>query len=136
LDGEGGATDDPIDVVTGEMFFAQQDLALPGVLPLVLNRRHGSGYRHGRLFGSGWASTLEQRIEIDDKEIRLLLEDGRILRYPIPADGERVMPTRGPRWPLTWDGDGIVTVDQGDLGQTLHFPPGGSGPGRGVRSLR
>jgi RHS repeat-associated protein len=129
LDGEGGATDDPVDVVTGEMFLAQQDLTLPGVLPLVLSRRHGSNYRHGRLFGSSWASTLEQRVEIDDQEIRLLLEDGRILRYPVPADGERVMPTRGPRWPLISGGDGAVTVEQGDLGQTLHFLPDGPEPG-------
>lgn len=131
--GSGGATDDPIDVVTGGMFFPQEDLELPGVLPLVLNRRHASDYAGGRFFGTSWASTLDQRISIEEEEIRLTLEDGRILHYRCPgAVGERVMPTHGPRWPLTWDpGHDLVTVEQGDLGRFLHFPAGSLEPGTG-----
>jgi hypothetical protein len=101
-DGESGATDDPVDVVTGEMFLPQQDLTLPGVLPLVLNRRHGSAFRHGRFFGTTWSSTLDQRVEVAEQEIRLLIEDGRIHRrwerrtrpaLPWPA----LAPDLGPR---------------------------------------
>jgi hypothetical protein len=61
LDGEGGSSEDPIDLVSGEMFLPQTDLVLPGELPLVLERRHGSAYRYGRFFGSTWSSTLDQR---------------------------------------------------------------------------
>ena len=126
LDGEGGATDDPIDLVTGEMFLPQQDLALSGVLPLALERRHGSAYRHGRCFGVTWASTLDQRVEIDDDGIHLALEDGRVLHYPVPTvHGQKVMPSHGPRWPLAWDRTGdVIAVELGDRGWTLHFPPG------------
>ncbi|MEU8033631.1 DUF6531 domain-containing protein, partial [Streptomyces sp. NPDC049099] len=42
---------DPVDVASGEMVLGQTDLALPGVLPLVLQRAHISGYRYGRCFG-------------------------------------------------------------------------------------
>ena len=124
-DGESGDCGDPIDMVTGEMFLPQQDIALPGVLPLTLNRRHGSAFRHGRFFGTTWASTLDQRAAVDGNEIRVLLEDGRFLRYPRPEDAEPVLPTHGPRWPLTWDHeDDVIIVSQEDLGRALRFPAG------------
>lgn len=52
VDGEGGSSEDPVDVVTGEMFLTQVDVLLPGELELVLERRHGSAYRKGRCFGA------------------------------------------------------------------------------------
>ncbi|HTJ67423.1 MAG TPA: DNA/RNA non-specific endonuclease [Actinospica sp.] len=126
LDGEGGATDDPIDVVTGEMFLVHRDLSLAGTIPLVLERRHGSAYRHGRLFGATWASTLDQRVEIDADGIHVALADGRVLHYPVPTvHGQQVMPSHGPRWPLTWNRtDDVITVRQDDLGCALAFHPG------------
>ena len=126
LDGEGGETEDPVDVVTGEMFLPQRDLALPGVLPLVLDRRHGSNHGFGRLFGSTWSSTLDQRIQVDENGIHYAAPDGRVLHYPIPTvHGQRVMPSHGARWPLSWDRkDDVIRIEQGDLGRTLHFPPG------------
>jgi RHS repeat-associated protein len=129
-DGSSGAVGEPVDVVTGEMFLPQRDLSLPGVLPLVLERHYGSAYRYGGSFGPGWASTIDQRVVIAESEIRFALDDGRILRYPVPvAPKEQVMPSRGPRWPLAWDRESdTVTVKQGDLGRTLHFPLG-SAPG-------
>jgi RHS repeat-associated protein len=126
LQGESGSTEDPIDVVTGEMFLVQRDLALPGVLPLLLERRHGSSYRHGRRFGVTWASTLDQRIEADEDEIHFAAADGRVLHYPVPTThGQRVMPSHGPRWALAWDReDDVITVSQDELGVVLHFRPG------------
>jgi RHS repeat-associated protein len=124
--GQDGATSDPIDLVTGEMFLPQQDLALPGTLPLVLERRHGSNYRHGRLFGATWSSTLDQRVQEDEDGIHFAAADGRVLHYPAPAEpGQKVLPSHGPRWPLTWDReDDEIRIEQGDLGRVLHFPRG------------
>lgn len=126
LHGEGGATDDPIDVVTGEMFLPQTDLTLPGTLPLIVQRRHGSFYRRGRWFGVTWSSTLDQRVEIDEDGIHFAAADGRVLHYPVPSvHGQQVMASYGPRWPLRWDRkDDVITIEQGDAGCTLHFPPG------------
>ena len=128
LNGEDGSGGDPVDVVTGEMFLMQRDLVLPGVLPLVLERRFASGSRRGRWFGARWSSTLDQRIEIDDEGIHCALADGRVLHYPVPAvHGEQVMASFGPRWPLVWDraeGRDEVRIEQGDLGRTLIFRPG------------
>jgi RHS repeat-associated protein len=117
-----------VDVVTGEMFLPVTDLMLPGVLPLVLERRHASGYRRGQWFGTTWSSTLDQRIEIDENGIHYAAPDGRVLHFPIPTvHGQRVLPSFGPRWQLTWDRSGgrdEIRIEQGELGRTLIFLPG------------
>ncbi|MGW6238845.1 DUF6531 domain-containing protein [Streptomyces sp. NPDC055094] len=83
---------DPVDVATGEMTLPQTDLSLPGVLPLVLRRTHLSEYRWGRWFGRSWASTLDERIELDAKGNGAVWarEDGSLLIYAVlPAPGSR-----------------------------------------------
>ncbi|MGW2324373.1 DUF6531 domain-containing protein [Streptomyces sp. NPDC001700] len=98
---------DPVDVASGEMVLAQTDLALPGVLPLVLQRTHISSYRYGQWFGRSWASTLDERIELDPLGGGAIWarEDGSLLVYPRlprPQDPEPVMPLEGPRLPLSF----------------------------------
>ncbi|MFE3549689.1 DUF6531 domain-containing protein [Streptomyces kronopolitis] len=96
---------DPVDVASGEMLLTQTDLSLPGVLPLVLTRTHLSTYRYGQFYGPSWASTLDERLEVDDRgRVSWAREDGSILTYPgLPAAGsdEAVWPEEGPRLPLT-----------------------------------
>ncbi|WP_328541835.1 DUF6531 domain-containing protein [Streptomyces sp. NBC_00371] len=100
---------DPVDVATGEMTVPHTDLSLPGVLPLVLRRTHLSGYRYGQWFGRSWASTLDERIEIDPQGQGAVWarEDGSLLVYPsLPAlgDADGVLPLEGPRLPLVHGG--------------------------------
>ncbi|MFE3546998.1 DUF6531 domain-containing protein [Nocardia sp. NPDC059177] len=45
---------EPVDMATGEYFVPIIDVELPGVLPVVLWRRHRSNYRYGRWFGPSW----------------------------------------------------------------------------------
>ncbi|MGC4807021.1 toxin C-terminal domain-containing protein [Micromonospora sp. DT233] len=112
---------DPIDVASGEVVLGQTDAELPGLLPVVLHRNHLSSYRAGRWFGPSWASTLDQRVEIDDEGICFVTEDGMVLTYPSPpAVGVPVLPETGPRWPLTSTADGC-RVDQPETGRALHF---------------
>ncbi|MFH8614263.1 DUF6531 domain-containing protein [Streptomyces sp. NPDC017979] len=100
---------DPIDVATGEMTLPQTDLVLPGVLSLALRRTHLSGYRYGRWFGRSWASTLDERIELDaaGRGAIWAREDGSVLVYPrlpAPDDPAGVLPLEGPRLPLVHGG--------------------------------
>ncbi|MFD3534628.1 DUF6531 domain-containing protein [Streptomyces sp. NPDC058664] len=95
---------DPVDVATGEMTLRQTDLSLPGSLPLVLSRTHLSDYRYGHWFGRSWASTLDERLELDPLGAGAVWarEDGSLLVYPnLPAPGgEPVLPLEGPRLAL------------------------------------
>jgi hypothetical protein len=74
-----GKVGEPIDVVGGQMVAQTVDARLNGVLGLVLRRAYASGYRDGRLFGPGWASTLDMRVVIETNAVRLLDDDARIL---------------------------------------------------------
>ena len=112
---------DPIDVATGEVVLTQTDVELPGLLPVVLSRSHLSTYRIGRWFGPSWASTLDQRIEVDSEGVCFVTDDGMVLTYPSPtAVGVPVMPITGSRWPLSQTTEGY-RVDQPENGRTLHF---------------
>ncbi|WP_070019727.1 DUF6531 domain-containing protein [Streptomyces nanshensis] len=121
---------DPIDMATGEVFQHQTDLELPGVLPLVVERTHISGYRNGRFFGPSWASTLDERLEVadDGHELWWHRTDGSSLRYHHAPDmiGEQVHPYEGHRIPLTcvqgstaWD----LAVTDPRTGLTRRFLP-------------
>ncbi|WP_051940002.1 DUF6531 domain-containing protein [Phaeacidiphilus oryzae] len=137
---------DPVDVATGEVVMAQQDAALPGALPLLLNRTHVSSYRAGRWFGPSWASTLDQRVELDEEEALLSGDDGTVLHFPLPspdrpegADGveEPLRPVTGPnRRMYLEDGGERVRVDSPGSGLSWHFgTPDGRGPDRSERNV-
>ncbi|WP_018681709.1 DUF6531 domain-containing protein [Actinokineospora enzanensis] len=104
---------DPVDIVTGDVIIGQTDAELAGTLPLVIRRTHVSSHRAGRLFGRSWASTIDQRLELDSRGIVYIADDGVILVYP--ADG---LPVAGPEWPLRRT-DGGYTITRGN--QVLHF---------------
>ncbi|RKN40048.1 DUF6531 domain-containing protein [Streptomyces hoynatensis] len=130
--GNRSACGDPVDMATGEVLMSAVDVELPGVLPLVVERHHISSYRGGRCFGRSWASTLDQRLVLDQGGVRLHTADGMVLDYPVPlADpGLPVLPVEGPRWGLAWDGrpGGPLTVRQ-PTGHLLHFGPVPGRPG-------
>ena len=116
---------DPVDPISGQMLCTQTDLDLPGILPLLLRRAYASSYRHGRLFGPGWSSTLDQRLVIDQDGIHFLGDDAQQLDYSVPTQpGQKVLPVAGARWPLVWDRklDGIAITDPA-TGWTRHFAP-------------
>ncbi|MDQ2881220.1 MAG: DUF6531 domain-containing protein [Actinomycetota bacterium] len=115
---------DPVDVATGEVVQQQTDLELPGVLPLVLTRTHVSSHRAGRWYGPSWASTLDQRLEVDPVRVYYAAEDGVLLVYPVPSPGAGpVWPEEGPRRPLAVTGQGEYILTDPETGHTLHFAP-------------
>ncbi|WP_328673670.1 DUF6531 domain-containing protein [Streptomyces sp. NBC_00322] len=114
---------EPIDVATGAMLMTQTDLTLPAGLPLVFERTHLSSYRAGMCFGPTWVSTLDERLQIDGEGVVFAASDGMRLVYPVPQPGEPVLPVKGARWPLEWDGkpDGVMTVTDPVSGVVRNF---------------
>ena len=128
-----GKAGEPVDVVEGRLVDADVDVDLPGVLPLILRRAYSSGYKHGRLFGPGYASTLDIRIQISRDEILYLDDDARVVSFPVPSStGERVSADTGPRLVLSWDRErDVVTVLDRDLRTTYEFDGSASGRAEG-----
>ena len=121
------ACGDPIDVATGWMLLSQKDVEIAGALPLVLSRSHISSYRSGRFFGGSWASTVDQRLEVEEDGLHVALADGSLQVYPVPAaDGVNVLPAAGPARPLRRTADGYFVSDPGQ-DHTLFFGENGDG---------
>ncbi|WP_236796193.1 RHS repeat-associated core domain-containing protein [Amycolatopsis sp. GM8] len=115
---------DPVDLATGQMFTTQLDVELPGMLPLIVKRTHFSSYRAGRFFGRSWASTVDQRIEVEGDGVYFADDGGVRLIYPMPAPGgEPVFAVDGPRWELSLV-DGEFRIRQPENGRTLSFLAG------------
>ena len=117
------ADSDPVDVVSGQVITAEEDLRLHGVLPLILRRAYASDYHTGLLFGSGWASTLDQRLAVNAAGIHFVGDDAQSLDYPMPeGDDKPVLPPRGARWPLVWDRESDeIRISDPDTGVIRHF---------------
>ncbi|WP_345524649.1 putative T7SS-secreted protein, partial [Streptomyces echinatus] len=117
---------EPVDFATGRMFLPQEDVLLPGSLPLLFRRDFESSYRAGRWFGESWSSTIDQRLTVDPIGVVFHGEDNLLVPYPHPAPGAPVLPEAGPRWPLERHTDGSYTLTDPDTGIVRHFlaPPG------------
>ncbi|KAB1145946.1 Rhs protein [Streptomyces luteolifulvus] len=116
---------DPVDLATGELVMSATDVALEGVLPLVLERHYRTNVRSGRFLGPSWTCMLDQRLLLDDTGVRFAVEDGMVLHYPVPDTDVPVLPVVGPAWPLSWDGtaDGELVVHRPETGHRLRFRP-------------
>ena len=117
---------DPVDVATGDVLLFQDDVSLPGLLPLVIGRAYRSSWRAGRWFGPSWASSLDQRLQIAPDRIAGVFADGRVLSWscrsgedgPVPVTG---LPVTGPRWRLERTGGGAFMVTDPQAGLVWRF---------------
>ncbi|MGQ4389579.1 DUF6531 domain-containing protein [Streptomyces sp. SAS_270] len=113
---------DPVDPATGYMYLEQTDIALPGTLPFDFTRRVSSGYRTGWWFGPTWSSTIDQRLEIDERGVVFVTADGMVLAYPHPEGPTApVLSESGPRWPLTRLDTGGYLVTEPLTGVSRRF---------------
>jgi RHS repeat-associated protein len=122
---------DPVDVATGDVLLFQDDVSLPGLLPLVIGRAYRSSWRAGRWFGPSWASSLDQRLQVFPDRIVGVFADGRVLSWscrpaedgPVPLTG---LPVTGPRWRLERTGDGAFIITDPQAGLVRRFEGGGA----------
>jgi RHS repeat-associated protein len=75
-------TGHPVDVASGKVMTSAIDAALPGPLPLRIERVYSSafGARDGPL-GHGWSLSLDQAIWTERGKVVLLEEDGREIEF-------------------------------------------------------
>ena len=116
---------EPVDMATGAMIDSATDVRIGGMLPMVVARNTDSGMDTSRVFGPGWNTTLDCRIEILPGQILMMTPDGALLEFPpAPVDGTEVGDVGRP-WRLSFV-DGAYRVRNISQGITYVFGVAGS----------
>ena len=116
---------EPVDMATGAMIDSATDVRISGMLPMVVARNTDSGMDTSRVFGPGWNTTLDCRIEILPGQILMMTPDGALLEFPpAPVDGTEVGDAGRP-WRLCFV-DGAYRVRNIQEGVTYVFGIAGS----------
>ena len=111
---------EPIDMATGEMINFVTDVRIDGMLPMVVDRNNSSDLDTSMVFGPGWNTSLDTRIEVCSNKILMMSPDGAILEFPLaPADGSEVV-ANGRPWRLSFV-DGAYRVRNIQEGITWVF---------------
>ena len=116
---------EPVDMATGAMIDSATDVRIDGMLPMVVARNTDSGMDTSRVFGPGWSTTLDCRIEILPDQVLMMTPDGALLEFPpAPVDGSEVGDVGRP-WRLCFV-DGAYRVRNISEGVTYVFGVAGS----------
>ena len=116
---------EPVDMATGAMIDSATDVRISGMLPMVVARNTDSGMDTSRVFGPGWSTTLDCRIEILPDQVLMMTPDGALLEFPpAPVDGSEVGDAGRP-WRLCFV-DGAYRVRNIQKGVTYVFGVAGS----------
>ena len=116
---------EPVDMATGAMIDSATDIHIDGMLPMIVARNTDSGMDTSRVFGPGWNTTLDCRIEILPDQVLMMTPDGALLEFPpAPVDGTEVGDAGRP-WRLCFV-DGAYRVRNIQEGVTYVFGVAGS----------
>ena len=116
---------EPVDMATGEMINFVTDVHIDGMLPMVVDRNNSSDLDVSMVFGPGWSTTLDCRIEVLSDKILMMSPDGALLEFPpAPVDGSEVV-ANGRPWRLSFV-DGAYRVRNIQEGITWVFAVTGS----------
>ena len=116
---------EPVDMATGAMIDSATDIHIDGILPMVVARNTDSNMDTSRIFGPGWNTTLDCRIEILPDQVLMMTPDGALLEFPpAPVDGSEVGDAGRP-WRLCFV-DGAYRVRNIQEGVTYVFGIAGS----------
>ena len=78
-----GFAADPVNTATGNFIEVEQDIAFEGsATALDLTRTYNSFDTVGGVFGPGWSSVLDMRLELLDDHIAMVTDDGRRITFP------------------------------------------------------
>jgi len=72
---------DPVNIVSGNFFLSEADLHLKSRLSLNLIRNYNSLDKEVGLFGRGWSSILNARLQINDNSVYFFNADGSVLTF-------------------------------------------------------
>ncbi|WP_344705271.1 DUF6531 domain-containing protein, partial [Klugiella xanthotipulae] len=136
-----GYSDDPVNTATGNFLEPEVDLPFMGAAAsLQFTRMYNSLDPRLGVFGVGWASLLDTRLDLDDEGAGFVMSDGRQIRFPRLGDGwgrgidENYWLAQEPRDALPLRGDDVgrhAFVVRNNSGGWWAFTPAGAWLGSG-----
>ncbi|MBL8718031.1 MAG: hypothetical protein JNL79_18775 [Myxococcales bacterium] len=111
-----GSAGHPVDVATGTVYtVAATDLALPGPLPLRLERQYSSGAHERDVgLGAGWSHSFAWTLEEGRRDVTIWSDDGTAYTFEKPRIGESVLGEDG--WRLgRVDWGYVLEADEDEL---------------------
>ncbi|WP_051861133.1 RHS repeat-associated core domain-containing protein [Xenorhabdus bovienii] len=119
---------DPVDMATGDFLQVWPVLAIPGVLPISLNRTYRSTADLHGLFGPKWADDWSRQLVIGHGEVHYTHADGVVYDFATP-DNRVVSRNRHlPHCLLTGDLTGALCLTDRRAQLTYHFSPVSGSP--------
>lgn len=83
-----GFADDPVNTATGNFLEPEHDLQFAGAAAsLAMTRMYNSLDDRTGIFGLGWSSILDTRLELDDEGASFVMADGRQIDFPRAGAG-------------------------------------------------
>ncbi|MBV7363079.1 hypothetical protein KRX54_01340 [Actinomycetaceae bacterium TAE3-ERU4] len=83
IDKSTGYLEDPVNATTGSFVEPEVDFSFSGAsASLALSRTYNSTVDFSGVFGRGWFSILDQRLEIETEQVSWFREDGRQVVFP------------------------------------------------------
>jgi len=83
-----GFANDPVNTASGNFLEPETDLSFAGqASALLLTRMYNSLDSRVGVFGIGWSSILDVRLELSDGAVAVVLDDGRQVDFPRERDG-------------------------------------------------
>ncbi|WP_303848890.1 DUF6531 domain-containing protein [Apibacter mensalis] len=81
---------DPVDPITGNVFYSYTDFELPGPIPLKWKREYNSGSKYKGILGYGVSSIFDLHLSVspNKNKIKINLANGNIAYFSYPKEDE------------------------------------------------
>ncbi|MGJ0635961.1 RHS repeat-associated core domain-containing protein [Xenorhabdus bovienii] len=114
---------DPVDMATGDFLQVWPVLAIPGLLPISLNRTYRSTADLHGLFGPKWADDWSRQLVIGHGEVHYTHADGVVYDFATPDNRVLSRNRHLPHCLLTGDLMGALCLTDRRAQLTYHFSP-------------
>ncbi|WP_426577410.1 RHS repeat-associated core domain-containing protein [Xenorhabdus stockiae] len=112
---------EPVDITSGDYLQSFSVIAIPGLLPITLNRTYRSTASLSGLLGRKWADDWSRQLVINGKTVHFTDADGQVYDFSTPGNQILVRNRHILHCLLTGELDGELRLVNKQSQQTFHF---------------
>ncbi|MBD2812438.1 RHS domain-containing protein, partial [Xenorhabdus sp. Vera] len=112
---------EPVDITSGDYLQTFSVIAIPGLLPITLNRTYRSTACLNGLFGRKWADDWSRQLVLDGEKVHFTDADGQVYAFSTPENQVLARNRHLLHCLLTGEREGELCIINKQNQQTLHF---------------